>query len=142
LPFLIMPLILFYGGVGNFIAGIMQYINKDTWGATTFITVACSFFQLGYIFVPSSGVLTAYANSPEEFDNALGFVLLSFTIVILIITASSLKTTVFTTASLGTLTVMFVLFTAGRLTHNSDILKAAGWIGIVVAFEVYYAALA
>ncbi|KAI9329037.1 hypothetical protein DFJ73DRAFT_765838 [Zopfochytrium polystomum] len=148
---LVVPLLLFYGGLGCFVAGIMQFINKE----------------LGYIFVPGSGVLAQYANSPVEFDNALGFVLLSFLIVFLthidqncqlihlsaslrhaptkkktVITISSLKTTVFTTVSLSTLTLMFVLFTAGRLTQNDDVLKAAGWVGIVLSFETYYSAIA
>ncbi|KAI9324797.1 hypothetical protein DFJ73DRAFT_784672 [Zopfochytrium polystomum] len=112
----IVPLLRFTADLDALFAGIMQFINKE----------------LGYIFVPGSGVLAQYANSPVEFDNALGF----------FITISSLKTTVFTTVSLSTLTLMFVLFTAGRLTQNDDVLKAAGWVGIVLSFETYYSAIA
>ncbi|KAI9329036.1 GPR1/FUN34/yaaH family-domain-containing protein, partial [Zopfochytrium polystomum] len=141
LPFIWMPIVLFYGGLASLIGGIMQFINMDVWGATTFTSVAGYFFQIGYIFVPSSGVLAAYANSPEELDNALGFVFLSFTIVFSIVAIGSLRTTVVTTITLSTIAFMFILLTAGRLSHNTDVLKASGYVGLVLAAEIFYSAL-
>src|SRR5215469_3400867 len=71
----VVGLALFYGGLGQVIAGIWELKSGNTFGATAFTSYGGFWLSFGVILIPGSGVLTAIA---PVIHPALGVYLLAW----------------------------------------------------------------
>lgn len=128
---------IFYGGLAQIIAGVLEWKKENTFGMTAFISYGFFWLSLvGIIVMPKLG----WAQAPSSLAMAayLGIWGL-FTLVMFIATlklSNSLKVV------FATLTILFFLLAIGDLTHNSTITKIAGIEGIICGFSAFYAAAA
>ena len=103
----VLPLALFYGGLGQLIAGIFEFRKGNTFGATAFSTYGgfwLSFAFFNWFFAKDAG---------PDLDSAVGMFLLVFMIVTAYLAVASLATN-------GALVAVFVLLalTFLFLTHR------------------------
>ena len=134
---MILAMGIFYGGLAQVIAGIMEWKKNNTFGMTAFLSFGFFWLTLVTLLVlPKLGLAAA----PSASAMAAYFVMWGlFTLVMFI---GSLKTTRALQVVLGLLTVLFFLLAIGETTGNATITQVAGYEGIITGFSAVYAGLA
>jgi uncharacterized protein len=132
-----------YGGIAQFAAGLWEFHNGNTFGATAF----CSFgmFWLSFYLLLH---VTASALPKTEIFSAIGLYLWAWAIFTAYMTVVSLRTTGAVFAVFLLLTVTFILLGIGNsalagthsLTNNT--IKIGGWVGLATAIVAWYASFA
>ncbi len=130
------PLAFFYGGATQFAAGMWEFRNKNTFGATAFSSYGGFWIALGFFFM--FGAQLGVATSAQ----AIGATLLAWTIFTIYMWVASYRTTgaVFLVFSLLLLT--FILLTWGALGKSTTATHIGGWLGILTALAAWYASAA
>ena len=122
-----------YGGLGQLLAGMWEFKNKNVFGATAFSTYGGFWIGLGLWakFVPA-------ASQGKD----VGWILLSFAIfnTYMLLWSSQLNTAVFTVFL--TLEATEVVLFIGVFTGNANIVKVGGYIGILTALCAWYTSAA
>jgi succinate-acetate transporter protein len=132
-------LALFYGGGAQLLAGMWEFRQGNTFGATAFASYGAfwlSFWGLTHFFVPTAGV------SASDVNHAVGVFLLGWTIFTAYMFIASLRTTAAIAAVLGALTLTFLFLTLGKFGDSSSLTKVGGWLGLVTALLAWYASFA
>jgi succinate-acetate transporter protein len=130
----VLPLALFYGGLGQLLAGVLEYRRGNTFGVTAFSTYGA--FWLAFAFY------AWFFKKPDTPASADGLFLLMFAIVtaFLAIAAVRLSGAVLTVFVLLTLT--FVLLAIGAFAGSTGITHVGGYVGILTAIAAFYTAAA
>jgi succinate-acetate transporter protein len=134
---MILAMGIFYGGLAQVIAGIIEAKKNNTFGLTAFTSYG--FFWLsfaGLVVMPKLGWVAAPA------ENALVAYLLvwgAFTFLMFFGTLKLNRALQFVFASL---TVLFVLLAVGDSTGNADIKHFAGYEGIICGASAIYTGIA
>jgi uncharacterized protein len=133
----VLPLALFYGGIGQFAAGMWEFRKGNTFGATAFSSFGA--FWLSYaayvkFVVPDLPTASAY--------KATGLFLLAWAIFTAYMFLASLRMSGAVAAVFLTLTVTFVLLCIGALAQNMTVTHAGGIVGLVTAACAWYASFA
>ena len=128
---------IFYGGLAQIFAGIMEWKKKNTFGLTAFTSYGCFWLTLVALIVlpklglgeaPTKGAMAAYL-----------FIWGLFTAVMFI---GTLKLNHALQFVFGSLTVLFWLLALGDVTGNAAITKVAGFEGIICGLSAIYTGLA
>ncbi|ALP40130.1 GPR1/FUN34/YaaH family transporter [Aeromonas schubertii] len=134
---MILAMGLFYGGVAQIIAGIMEYKRGNTFGVTAFTSYGLFWLTLvALIVMPTMGLAEA---TPHAY---MGWYLLMwgvFTLFMLCGTVNFPKVKQFVFASL---TVLFFLLAARDFTGSTLIGTIAGFEGIICGASAIYLAMA
>ncbi|WP_409227918.1 acetate uptake transporter [Gudongella sp. SC589] len=134
---MILAMGIFYGGLAQVIAGIMEWKKNNTFAGTAFISygmfwgtfVAIKLFPvLGWAEAPTGKALAAYL-----------FMWGLFTFVMFI---GTLRISRALQVVFGTLTVLFMLLAIGDFTGNHALINIAGYEGIFCGFSAIYTGLA
>jgi len=134
---MILAMGVFYGGIAQIIAGIMEYKKGNTFGTTAFTSYGLFWLSLvGLIIAPKMGLGNAPENSAIV---AYLFMWGVFTSVMFIGTLKLNKALQFIFASLA---LLFFLLALGDLTGNPAIKRIAGLEGIICGLSAVYTALA
>jgi uncharacterized protein len=134
---MILAMGVFYGGIGQVIAGIMEWKKANTFGLTAFTSYGLFWLTLvGLIVFPGMGWGAAPSKSSMA---AYLFMWGLFTAVMFFGTLKSNRALQFVFASL---TILFFLLAAGDAMDSAAISKLAGYEGIVCGFSAIYAGLA
>ena len=133
----VLPLALFYGGIGQFAAGMWEFKNRNTFGALAFSSFGA--FWLAY-----AAYVKFVAGSLPATDayKATGLFLLAWTIFTAYMLVASLRVSAAVVAVFLTLTLTFLFLTIGTLDQSTTISKIGGYIGIVTAAAAWYASFA
>jgi succinate-acetate transporter protein len=132
-------LALFYGGGVQLLAGMWEFRQGNTFGATAFASYGAfwlSFWALAHFFVPTKDV------SASDVNHALGVFLLGWTIFTAYMFIASLRTTGAIAAVFAALAVTFLFLTLGKFADSSDLTKIGGWVGLLTAVLAWYASFA
>ena len=134
---MILAMGVFYGGIAQIIAGIMEWKKSNTFGTTAFTSYGLFWLSLvGLIVFPALGWGTAPSrNSMAAYLFMWGL----FTAVMFFGTLKSNRALQFVFASL---TLLFFLLAAGDVMDSAAISKLAGYEGIICGFSAIYAGLA
>ncbi len=128
---------IFYGGLAQIFAGIMEWKKKNTFGLTAFTSYGCFWLTLVALIVlprfglgeaPTKGAMAAYL-----------FIWGLFTAVMFV---GTLKLNHALQFVFGSLTVLFWLLALGDVTGNAAITKVAGFEGIICGLSAIYTGLA
>jgi len=134
---MILAMGIFYGGLAQVIAGIMEWKKGNTFGTTAFMSYGFFWLTLvGLIVLPKMGLSAA----PE--DSAMVAYLIMwgvFTAGLFIATLKLNRALQFVFASL---TLLFFLLALADFTGSSTIKHIAGYEGIICGFSAIYTALA
>lgn len=132
----IMGLGIFYGGIAQLIAGIMEFKNGNTFGATAFLSFGAFWLSLVFIWVgPKMGLQTADPLSMGCYLSAWG--IFTFAMFIGTLTGKTIGKLVF-----GTLVILFGLLAVANFTGSPAIHTLAGYEGIVCGSLALYEACA
>jgi uncharacterized protein len=131
---------IFYGGLGQVIAGIEEWRKGNTFGATAFSSYGLFWLSLvAIVLLPKLGDdFKGLALTPADFSAYL-FLWGLFTLYMFIGTlkASRILQVVFLL-----LTILFFLLAAGNYLGNPAILHIAGYEGILTGLAAIYGAMA
>jgi len=134
---MILAMGIFYGGIAQVIAGIMEWKKNNTFGTTAFTSYGLFWLSLvGLILMPKMGI--ADAAKPQAMAAYL-FMWGLFTLFMFIGTLRISRALQFVFLSL---TILFFLLAAGDFTGAEAITRLAGYEGIICGFSAIYAALA
>jgi len=127
---------IFYGGLAQIIAGIMEFKKDNVFGATAFTSYGLFWLSLVGIWVlPEMGLA-----EPASAD-AMGYYLLMWGIFTFVMFIGTLKQTRANQVVFGTLFILFFLLAAADFTGSETIALIAGWEGIICGLSAIYNAL-
>lgn len=132
----VLGLALFYGGLGQLLAGMWEFRKGNTFGALAFSSYGAfwlSFFFLVRYLVAGLGSSTA---------TAVGLYLLGWTIFTAYMTVASIRVSGAVLAVFVFLTLTFLLLTIGALGASTGATKLGGWLGLITAVLAWYASFA
>lgn len=134
---MILAMGIFYGGLAQVVAGIMEFKKNNTFGTTAFTSYG--FFWLSLValnILPMMG----YGEAADSLSMAAYLFMWSlFTFFMFI---GTLKINRALQVVFGTLTILFFLLAIGNFTGSALILTIAGYEGIFCGFTAIYAAMA
>ncbi|CAK1358954.1 unnamed protein product [Cercospora beticola] len=146
-PNVMIRVLMFFGGVCQFIAGIMEFVAGNTFGATVFPSYAAFNFSYAMVYIPGTGILASYTDQATgqiraEFYEALAMYAWAWFILTAIYTVAAMRSSWVLFATLALLDIELLLLGVGYMMNDGGILTAANSIGFVVAFLAYWAGCA
>ena len=135
---MILSMGIFYGGLAQIIAGILEYRKGNTFGVTAFCSYGLFWLSLvGLLVLPK--IVTGF-NSPTDTAWSTYFFMWGlFTFLMFISTLKKHTAIQFVFLSL---TILFWLLAVYRFTLNPSILTLAGYEGIICGLSAIYLAIA
>jgi len=134
---MILAMGIFYGGIAQVIAGIMEWKKNSTFGMTAFLSYGLFWLTLvGLIVFPEwMGV-----DGPD--DVAMGWYLMAWGIFTGLMFIGTLRINRSLQVVFGSLTILFILLAVGDWTGSETIGTIAGWEGIFVGLSAVYGSIA
>jgi succinate-acetate transporter protein len=129
-----LALALIYGGTAQLLAGMWEFVRKNTFGALAFTSYGA--FWIGLWLLIHGGP------APLGTDS-VAIYLLGWTIFTAYMTVAALRTSSAVLSVFVALTLTFIFLTIGRWGGgNADMVKIGGWLGLVTAALAWYASAA
>ena len=129
---------LFYGGIAQIIAGIMEFRKGNTFGTTAFLSYGLFWESFAFlVMLPEFGLGSMAPNG-----TSLGTYLFFWGLFTLAMFVGTLRLNGALMSVFGTLWILFFLLAAGNFTGNSTILHVAGYEGILCGLTAFYTAMA
>ncbi len=127
---MIMATGIFYGGIAQVIAGIMEWKKGNTFGTTAFISYGFFWISLVTLMImPNMG----FGNAPE--NSAMGSYLLLWGIFTLGMFIGTIKLNRALQFVFGSLAILFFLLALAKFSGNPVITMIAGYEGIICGFS-------
>jgi len=134
---MILAMGLFYGGMAQVIAGILEYKKNNTFGMTAFISYGFFWISLvALIFMGKWGWISATPGT------AFVAYLLMWGLFTLLLFFGTLKINKALQFVFGSLTILFLLLALGNSTKNETITHIAGFEGIICGGAAIYTGIA
>ncbi len=127
-----------YGGLGQLLAGMWEFRNKNVFGATAFSTYGGFWIGLGLYIQLVAGT----AKSPAEVGNDLGWILLAFAIFNTYMLLWSTQTNAAVFGVFLTLELTEIILFLGNFASSSGTVKLGGYVGVLTAAVAWYASAA
>jgi succinate-acetate transporter protein len=133
----VLGLALAYGGLAQLLAGMWEFRNNNTFGATAFTSYGAfwlSYWAFNQFFadkVPAGSV-----------GDAVGLYLIAWGIFTTYMWIASFRTTAAVSAVFLLLAITFLALGIGEAASADGVVKAGGWIGIAAAIAAWYASFA
>ena len=130
---------IFYGGIAQIIAGIMEFRKGNTFGMVAFLSYGLFWETFAGIFlIPGmGGFLDSTAN------NALGYYLFFWGLFTLMMFFGTLRTNGATISVFGTLWILFFLLAIGKwenISPTSTLAIGTGYEGVLCGLLAFYTA--
>lgn len=134
---MILAMGIFYGGLAQIVAGIMEWKKKNTFGTTAFLSFG--FFWMSLVALKLMPVLGL--GQAAELTGMVAYLSIwgVFTIVMFFATLKANRALQFIFASLA---VLFILLAVGDATGSAVITTIAGFEGIICGLAAMYTGLA
>ncbi|MEO8415781.1 MAG: acetate uptake transporter [Ginsengibacter sp.] len=130
---MILAMGIFYGGLAQVIAGIMESKKNNTFGFTAFISYGFFWLTLvGLIVMPKLGWIAAASES------AMVAYLIIWGIFTFCLFFGTLRISKALQFVFGTLTILFFLLAAGDATGNASLKTFTGYEGIICGASAIY----
>ena len=134
---MILAMGIFYGGLAQVVAGVLESKKNNTFGMTAFVSYGFFWLTLvALIFMSKWGWITATSKS------ALATYLLLWGIFTLLLFIGTLRLNRALQFVFATLTVLFFLLAIGNYAENESIIKVAGYEGIICGGSAIYTGIA
>ncbi|HEY4455566.1 MAG TPA: acetate uptake transporter [Pseudonocardiaceae bacterium] len=134
----VLPLALFYGGLAQFVAGVIEFRRGNTFGATAFPTYGAFWMAFAFYIWFFAGKITDAAAA----NTATGMFLLVFTIVTAYLAVAAVRTSGAVLVVFILLALTFLFLTLGKFANSDGLTHIGGWIGIVTAVAAFYTSFA
>ena len=134
---MILAMGIFYGGIAQIIAGILESRKNNTFGMTAFISYGFFWLSLvGLIVMPKLGWIPAASNT------GMIAYLVMWGIFTLLLFFGTLRISRALQFVFGTLVILFFLLAAGDATGNVTLKTFTGYEGIICGASAIYTAIA
>ena len=134
---MILAMGIFYGGLAQIVAGIMEWKKNNTFGLTAFASYGFFWLTLvALIVMPKFGWID------KTSEIGMVYYLVMWGIFTFLMFIGSLKISVALQVVFGTLTILFFLLALGDATGNASIKQAAGIEGIFCGASAIYTGIA
>jgi succinate-acetate transporter protein len=130
----VLGLALFYGGIAQLLAGLWEFANKNTFGATAFCSYGAFWLAFWFLVSTKGDVASGAAG--------VGTFLLAWGIFTLYMTFAAWKTNKVIFAVLAALTLTYFALAIGAYSGTSGISKLGGYLGIITAILAWYGSFA
>ena len=143
----VVGLAFFYGGLMQLVAGIQEFRQGNTFGATAFCSYAGFWMAFAIIILPPTGVAASLV-AAKALSQGVGVFLLGWTIFTGMMLIATFKINGALIAVFALLFLTFLSLTIGWIAGGvgTDTFKTwvqiGGWLGIVTAIAAWYTALA
>ncbi|WP_337262457.1 MULTISPECIES: acetate uptake transporter [unclassified Serratia (in: enterobacteria)] len=128
---------IFFGGMAQIFAGILEFKKGNTFGLTAFTSYGCFWLSLvGVLLLPRMGL----ADPTDAI--VLGVYLALWGIFTLFMFFGTLRANRALQFVFASLTLLFALLAVGNMTGNHAILTFAGYEGIICGASAIYLAMA
>jgi hypothetical protein len=127
---------LFYGGLAQIIAGALEFRKGNTFGMTAFISYGFFWISLVFILSPAHLLGTSFT------DASLSSYLLVWGLFSFFMFLGTLRLNGSLMFVFGTLVILYFLLSAAFAWNNSDLLKFAGYEGVLCGLGAMYASIA
>lgn len=142
---IVVGLALFYGGIVQLVAGIMEFRRNNTFAATAFCSYGGFWLAVGFSFLPGTGILAALV-ATRSLAPAFTVFLLGWTVFTLLMFIATFRISGALIAVFGLLFLTFLALTIGWWVgisgNGTTWIQIGGWLGIVTALVALYTALA
>ncbi len=128
----ILALGIFYGGLAQLIAGIMEYKNGNTFGATAFTSYGL--FWMAFVLI----VLNPFGEANTATAGGMFFLL--WGILTLFLFIGTLRSDTSLKVIFGTLALLFFIIAAGDFTGSEIIPIISGALGVICGGSAMYRA--
>jgi len=138
-------LAVFYGGVAQFIAGIMEFRVGNTFGTTVHCSYGAFWLAFGMFLLPEVGIKAAYKGDDRAFSFALGIFLISWCFLTIIFFLAALRTNIAILTVLGLLIIAFFFLSIAQFiltTHMTSAVRlnrVGGAFAVFCAMAAFYA---
>jgi uncharacterized protein len=131
-----------YGGLGQLLAGMWEFRNRNVFGATAFSTYGGFWIGLAIYFLTVGKGLLAASATAGEFSKDVGWILLAFAIfnTYMLLFSTQVNAAVF--GVFLTLEITEIVLFIGNFAGNSNIVKVGGYIGVLTAVVAWYTSAA
>ena len=134
---MILAMGIFYGGLAQIIAGIMESKKNNTFGMTAFISYGFFWLTLvGLIVMPKLGWI------PAASEKAMIAYLIMWGIFTFLLFIGTLRISRALQVVFGTLVILFFLLAAGDATGNASLKTFTGYEGILCGASAIYTGIA
>jgi len=126
-----------YGGIAQVLAGMWEFRNNNTFGATAFTSYGAFWLSLwAFNEFFASGIPKA------DMGAAVGLYLVAWGVFTTYMWVASLRTTVSVSLVFILLAITYALLGIGNWAGTSGLVTAGGWVGIATAAAAWYASFA
>ncbi len=135
---MILSMGIFYGGLAQVIAVIMEWKKGNTFACTAFTSYGMFWLTLvALIALPHAGLGLA---GPSGYS--IPAYLAAWGVFTLVLFFGSLRLNRALQVVFATLTVLFFMLAAGEVAGSVSVTKAAGWVGLLCGVSAIYTGLA
>ena len=138
---IILAMGMFYGGLAQIIAGIMEWRKNSTFGMTAFLSFGFFWVTFAGLFAFPKWIGSAGLELGAT-STALGYYLLAWALFVGLMFVGSLRINRALQFVFLSATVLLLLLAIGEWTGNEMFTKIAGWEGIVCGLSAVYASIA
>jgi succinate-acetate transporter protein len=126
-----------YGGIAQILAGMWEFKNNNTFGATAFTSFGAFWLSLW-----AFNQFFAASIPKDVLGDALGLYLVSWGVFTTYMFIASLRTTAAISLVFLLLAITFALLGIGNWAGVDGLVQAGGWFGIATAAAAWYASFA
>ena len=138
---MILAMGLVYGGLAQVIAGIMEFKKGNTFGTLAFTSYGLFWWSLVILtLLPNFTLLSPTAIAPD--NTAMAAYFFMWGMFTLLLFCGTLKTNRAVQFVFGSLTLLFFLLVAVKITGNSELLLITGIEGIICGASAIYTGIA
>ena len=120
---MVIGLALFYGGIGQLLAGMWEFKKANTFGALAFTSYGAFWLSFAYL------IRYTDLTKATDVNQALGVFVLMWTIFTLYMTVAAVRVSAAVGAVFVLLTLTFAALTVGYLDNSTDWHKLGGYLG-------------
>ncbi|HEX5441859.1 MAG TPA: acetate uptake transporter [Ktedonobacterales bacterium] len=139
----VIGLAVFYGGLAQLLAGMWEFRNGNTFGATAFSSYGAFWLSFAAILIPGFGVAFGTAEGPT--GAAVGWYLIGWAIITGMLTLGTFRLNGGLVVVFVLLFITYILLAIGFFNGSGfgeGITAVGGWIGVLTAIAAWYVALA
>jgi uncharacterized protein len=127
-----------FGGICQYICGIIEFISGNVFGATVFSSYAAFNISYSLIYLPATGIIAAYVDQKTgelspDFQQSLALYLWAWFILTVIYTVASMRTTWVLFLDLLALDICLLLLAMGAMLQSQAASTAGYAFGFLVA---------
>ncbi|GAA5960161.1 hypothetical protein JCM8115_002532 [Rhodotorula mucilaginosa] len=133
-PNVVVPVLMLYGGIAQWVTGLVEIISGNTFGATVFCSYGAFNMTYAALYLPAFGVAQAYTlpdgSISPEFSQAIGLYLIVWMMVTIFFMIAALRTTLAVFSTLFFTAVTFLVLAINNFTGSDSARIAGGVFGL------------